>query len=155
MKCGKIGKVVSCINSLFDFASGVLQKYFSPLLLLGLRIIIALVFYKSGMTKIADFEATVFLFEYEYEVPVLSPTIAAYAATATELGCSVLLFAGFATRLAAIALFGMTCVIQFLVIQNPEHFYWFSILGTLIVYGGGFLSIDHFLKKFTSKCRKI
>lgn len=155
MKCGKMAKIIIAINGLFDCLSKLLQKYFSPILLLSLRIIIALVFYRSGMSKLANFEATVFLFEEDYQVPLLPPMIAAYMATATELIAAYLLFAGFATRIAAAALFALTCVIQFLVISNHEHFYWFSILGTLIIYGGGLLSLDHFLKKFTSKCSKI
>lgn len=111
---------------------------------LALRIAVAVVFWRSGMTKIASWDLTVALFENEYAVPLLSPTVAAYLATATELMCPVLLVFGFATRYAAAALFGMTMVIQLFVFPEnwPDHLLWASILGYLIVRGAGTLSLD-------------
>ena len=70
-----------------------------------------------------NFDSTIFLFENEYAVPLLSPAIAAYLATICELGCSSLLIAGLATRLVVLPLIGMTLVIQFIVVQNSEHFF--------------------------------
>jgi uncharacterized membrane protein YphA (DoxX/SURF4 family) len=84
----------------------------------------------------------------------LSPFIAAYLATICELGCSSLLIAGLATRLVVLPLIGMTLVIQFTVVQNPEHFYWLAILSTLFVYGAGLLSLDRLIKNFVDKCQK-
>ena len=45
---------------------GVLDRgleWFSPLFLLSLRVYVANVFFKSGLTKIQDFSSTVALFE--------------------------------------------------------------------------------------------
>lgn len=102
-------------------------------------------FFRSGMTKLASWDATVALFEMEYMVPVLPPVIAAYLATATEIGCSVLLIAGLGTRFAAAALLGMTLVIQLFVYPEnwPDHLLWGSILAYLVTRGGGALSLDH------------
>ena len=51
------------------------MDWLSPLFLLGLRVYVANAFFKSGLTKIADFSSTVALFENEYKVPLISPTL--------------------------------------------------------------------------------
>jgi uncharacterized membrane protein YphA (DoxX/SURF4 family) len=38
---------------------------------------IASAFFASGLTKVADFDATIFLFQTEYNVPLLPPELAA------------------------------------------------------------------------------
>ncbi|HLF22852.1 MAG TPA: hypothetical protein VI565_02945, partial [Burkholderiales bacterium] len=50
--------------------------FLSPLLDLGIRLWVANVFWKSGLTKIASWDNTVLLFENEYQVPLLSPEVA-------------------------------------------------------------------------------
>ena len=42
------------------------MSWFSPLFLLALRVYVANVFFKSGLTKIQDLSAPVALFENEY-----------------------------------------------------------------------------------------
>ena len=56
-----------------------------PLLLLALRLYLASVFFRSGLTKIADWDTTLYLFTEEYAVPVLPPALAALMGTAGEL----------------------------------------------------------------------
>ena len=75
----------------------------SPFLLF-IRVYVAWVFLKSGMHKIGDWETTLVLFEYEYQVPLLNFELAAYLATFGELVFPVFLIAGLGTRLSAIAL---------------------------------------------------
>ena len=118
-----------------------LDKYVSHTALLSIRIFVALVFYRSGLTKIANMDSTVLLFEYEYALPLISPVLAAYAATFSELVFSALLMVGLFTRAAALPLIIMTLVIQFLVFQNHEHFYWLALLSTIAIYGGGKISL--------------
>jgi putative oxidoreductase len=115
------------------------------ILSLMMRIAIGTIFLKSGMTKIASWDITVSLFQDEYMVPLLPPEVAAYLATAAELGCSTLIFAGLATRLAALPLLGMTLVIQTFVYPENwvEHLTWASMLLFLVSRGPGKLSIDH------------
>ena len=79
-----------------------LCKLQSPFLLF-IRVYVAWVFLKSGMHKIGDWELTLTLFEYEYQVPLLNYELAAYLATFGELVFPVILIAGFATRFTAIA----------------------------------------------------
>ena len=140
-------------NNVFTKYKEILDQYVSHALLLWIRIFVALVFYKSGMTKIANMESTVLLFEYEYGLPFLSPVLAAYSSTFFELACSALIMIGLFTRLASLPLIIMTLVIQFFVFQNHEHFYWLALLGVIAVYGGGKISAEHLLCKLCkSKC---
>ena len=150
--CKKTSKLVSCLCSFCDKKNNLLEKYLSPLLLLAIRLMIASVFWKSGLVKFSNMESTVFLFEYDYKVPVLSPTIAAYLATFFELTCSVLLTFGLASRLATLPLIAMTLVIQLTVIQNPMHYYWLASLVTILTFGPGCISLDKIIKRFASKC---
>ena len=108
------------------------------------------VFWRSGQTKIEGLsikDATFFLFEQEYMVPLLPPDVAAYLATITENVCSVLLIVGLASRLSAAALLAMTAVIQTFVYPGAwtEHVLWASALLIVIARGPGAVSLDHWL----------
>lgn len=110
-----------------------------------MRLGIASVFWKSAMTKLANWDLTLALFAKEYQVPVLPPEIAAYLATAAELTCPVLLVFGLAARFGAATLLGMTLVIQLFVYPDnwSEHLLWASILIYILTRGAGVISIDH------------
>ncbi len=112
---------------------------------LGLRAGVAAVFFKSGLSKIANWELTVQLFTEEYAVPLLRPELAAYLATAAELICPVLLVLGLAARVGALALLGMTAVIQVFVYPDSwaEHLMWASVFVYVLTQGPGKLSVDH------------
>jgi len=111
------------------------------------RLAVAALFLRAGLTKLASWEPTVALFRDEYKVPVLSPEVAAIMASAFEVGCSVLLIAGLATRLATLPLLGMILTIQLFVYPQAwsEHLVWGSILLFLLTRGPGALSLDHLL----------
>ena len=117
---------------------------------LALRAGVAAVFFKSGLSKIANWELTVQLFTDEYAVPVLPPELAAYMATAAELICPVLLLAGLAARLGALALLGVTAVIQIFVYPQSwaEHLLWASIFVYVLTQGPGKLSLDYAIRRF-------
>ena len=123
-----------------------LKKYLSPLLLLAMRLWIANIFFKSGMTKFSNMQQAAFLFEYEYAVPIIPPTIAAYMAVTFELICPIFLVLGLVTRLAVLPLIGMALVIQIFVDQNMQHFYWLFLMTTILIYGAGKISVDNFVK---------
>src|SRR5579863_3096562 len=80
-------------------------------LAIPLRLAVATVFWNSGTTKLADWAATLQLFEDEYKVPLLPPEVAAQIAAGIELSTPVLLVLGFLTRPAALVLLGMTTFI--------------------------------------------
>ncbi len=116
---------------------------------LGLRAGVGAVFFKSGLSKIANWELTVQLFADEYAVPVLPPELAAYLATTAELVCPVLLVLGLAARFGALALLGMTAVIQIFVYPESwaEHLLWASVFVYVLTQGAGKLSVDHVIKR--------
>src|SRR5262245_21003564 len=111
------------------------------------RFAIAGVFLKAGLTKVASWESTVALFQDEYKVPVLSPDVAATLASTFEIGCSLLLVAGLASRLATLPMLGMIMTIQLFVYPSawPEHLVWGSILLFLLTRGPGAISIDRLI----------
>jgi len=124
----------------------------APLLDLGIRLYVANVFFKSGLTKIQSWDTTLALFEYEYQVPLLSPGLAAALGTATELTFPVLLALGLAGRFSALALFAFNIVA---VISYPDlneaglkdHWYWGILLAVTALHGPGKLSLDHWLRR--------
>jgi putative oxidoreductase len=120
------------------------------LIALVARLGVADVFWRSGQTKVEGFhirEATFFLFRDEYKVPLLPPDLAAYLATTAEHVFPILLVLGFASRLSALGLFGMTMVIQLFVFPDgwPEHILWIGLLLLIFARGPGVLSLDHLL----------
>lgn len=121
-----------------------------PVIEVLLRLGIASVFWKSAMTKLANWDLTLALFAKEYQVPVLPPEIAAYLATAAELTCPVLLVFGIGARFGALALLGMTMVIQLFVYPDnwSEHLLWASILTYILTRGAGVISIDHLIYRW-------
>ena len=137
--------------------SELLSKLESPFLLF-IRVYVAWVFLKSGMHKIGDWETTLVLFEYEYQVPLLNFELAAYLATFGELVFPVFLIAGLGTRFTAIALsfVNIMAVISYYATLAKGaglvwHYLWGSMLLTSIIYGGGLFSIDHWLKSKLGK----
>ncbi len=147
MKCEKTAKIISCMVKLIEVRNHILEKYIAPILLFCLRLLIASIFLKSGLLKFNNFDSAIYLFENEYKLPLLNPIFATYLATGIELICSTLLIIGLATRPAAMILIIMTAVIQFVVISNPEHSYWFAVLATIVTFGSGAISLDRFVKK--------
>jgi hypothetical protein len=61
------------------------------LLAIPLRVAVVTVFWNSGMTKLADWNAALSLFADEYQVPLLRPGLAANLALAIEVTTPVLL----------------------------------------------------------------
>ena len=127
-----------------------LERIPLALILLLTRVAVGLVFYMSGLTKIEGFAlkpATFFLFEEEYKVPLLSPVVAAYLATAAELTLPWFLWFGLGARFAALALLGMTTVIQVFVYPGAyvTHGLWAAALLLIIRFGAGALSIDRLI----------
>lgn len=121
-----------------------------PAAQLAARWFIAGVFFRSGLTKIADWETTVALFTDEYHVPLLSPEIAAALGTSAELALPVLILFGFAGRFAAAGLFILNIVAVISVEDMPipalqQHIFWGSVLIGLLLWGPGRWSVDRFI----------
>ena len=117
------------------------------------RLWVAKVFFAAGLTKIGNWDATLFLFRNEYEVPLLPPDIAAYLGTANELALPVFLTLGLLTRPAALALFvfNIIAVASYPALWETgyqDHVYWGLMILVPLFYGPGRISIDHLLAKF-------
>jgi putative oxidoreductase len=112
------------------------------------RLAVAAIFLFSARTKVEGVltitDSTIALFEDEYKVPLLSPEFAAHMATYAEHLFPLLLVLGLCTRLSALALLGMTAVIQIFVYPGawPTHLIWAVAMLYLIGRGGGRLSLD-------------
>jgi putative oxidoreductase len=102
------------------------------------------VFFRSGTQKLSDWNATLMLFQNEYRVPLLPPHLAAYMAASLELGASVLILVGLATRISVLALLGLATVIQTFVYPSawPDHIQWLAFMLILLARGPGAISLD-------------
>ena len=118
------------------------------LVLLVSRIGIAAVFFYSGRTKVSGWltvtDTAVGLFRDEYHLPLVDPAFAAHAAAYAEHLFPILLVLGLGTRFAALALLGMTLVIEVFVYPDawPTHLSWAAPLLLLAARGAGRFSID-------------
>lgn len=128
------------------------------------RFSIAAVFWNSGQTKVEGLvinivsgqfalgwprlsDSAVALFQDEYKLPFLAPEVAAPMAALAEHVLPLLILIGLATRFSALALLGMTLVIQIFVYPGAyaTHGTWAAVLLYLMAHGPGRLSIDHWL----------
>ena len=121
------------------------------LLLLVQRIGIAAIFFLSGRTKVTGWftitDDAFELFRSEYALPLVPPEIATYAATFAEHFFPVLLVLGLFTRYAALALLGMTLVIEIFVYPDawPTHLSWAGLMLPIIAMGGGRFALDRLI----------
>jgi putative oxidoreductase len=130
-------------------------RWVSPdLIALVSRAAIGSVFWISGRTKVEGWltltDTTFLLFREDYALPLIPPEAAAYLATWAEHLFPALLVLGLATRLSALALLGMTAVIQIFVYPSawPTHLSWAAPLLYLLGQGAGRWSLDHALQRW-------
>lgn len=158
------GGAVGWIDQMVVRVHGYLARIPHSLVALLARFSIAAVFWKSGQTKIEGFvldivsgdvqiglprlsASAVDLFREEYRVPLISPEIAAPMAAFGEHIFPALILIGLATRLSALALLGMTLVIQLFVYPGAyaTHGTWAAVLLYLMAQGAGKFSLDGWL----------
>jgi len=157
---GNMRQSSSSVMELVNGGIDLVERVPLDIVLLAARIGVGMVFLKSAFTKAVEWsiwdaltfnlelgDNTYLLFQYEYAVPVLPFALAAELATYMESLLPLLLFIGLATRLSALGLFGMTCVIQFFVYPGnwDEHLLWAAALGLIAIRGPGVVSLDHVL----------
>lgn len=125
--------------------------FLNPAADLAARLWLANVFWKSGLTKIANWETTRMLFNFEYHVPLLPPDVAAVLAAAVELGGSALLALGLASRFgtAALLILNFTAAVSYPDLSESglrDHLFWGILLSLFFFHGPGKLSVDHWLR---------
>ncbi|MCT7664298.1 DoxX family protein [Shinella kummerowiae] len=111
------------------------------------RLSIAAVFWQSGQTKVEGWmlsDNALYLFENEYKLPLIDPWLAAHLAAFAEHFFPILLVIGLASRLSALALLGMTLVIEIFVYPDawPTHGTWAACLLFIAARGPGLFSLD-------------
>lgn len=141
----------------FYYTAAHLPEYLAPVLDLGLRLFLANIFFKSGLTKIQNWDSTLYLFSDVYQVPLLPSELAAWLATSAELGLPVLLVLGLFGRFAAAGLFilNLVAVISYYSELSEaginQHLYWGILLAVLLLISRGTWSTDTWLEKRLQK----
>ncbi|MDI1257923.1 DoxX family protein [Aquabacterium sp.] len=128
------------------------EPWAQSLALLAARLYLLDVFFKSGLTKLQDWDSTLFLFAEEYHVPVLPPELAAWMGTGGELIFPVLLAVGLFSRPAALGVFFLNAVAAY---SYPDisaaglkdHVLWAVLSFALVLFGPGRLALDAWLMR--------
>lgn len=142
---GPAGAMASAWSRVADALSAAIGH---PLLALVDRIAVAAIFFLSGRTKVDGVlhltDGAYVLFRDEYRLPLIPAELAAHLAAYAEHLFPILLVVGLFTRLSALALLGMTAVIQVFVYPDawPTHLSWAGLLLYLAGRGGGPVSLD-------------
>ena len=132
-----------------------ISELLSPLALLVLRLPVAVVFWRSGRTRVEGWnifditDSQAFLFEYEFGMPF--PILTSHLTAIAEHVLPALLVLGLFTRLGAFGLLTMTMVIQLFVYPDAwlnAHMFWAAILFAVAVLGPGNISVDHLLGRW-------
>ncbi|MDO8457898.1 MAG: DoxX family protein [Burkholderiaceae bacterium] len=115
--------------------------------LLAARIFVGMAFFRSGLTKIADWDTTLALFADEYHVPLLPTHVAAVAGTFGELFFPVLLVLGLCGRFSALSL-SVVNIVAVLSLSEiapaalQQHQFWGALLLGVVLWGPGKWSVD-------------
>ena len=148
---GALGAVAHFTRTAFGFIP-------LSLTMLALRLALAVPFWRSGMTKwdgflnvsfgakqlfAEEFKLHVFGAEVAYPAPELVATLSAIG----EVSFPVLLVLGLGARYAALALLGMTAIIQLTVPDGWANFHlpWAAMALAIMTFGPGKIALDHVL----------
>ncbi len=145
---------ISKAVQLMRHADAVLAILPPALPLLVLRCALAIPFFRSGLTKWDGFVLSPgarYLFAEEFRLhlfgntyPFPAPILFAWVSAIAEIAMPLLLIAGLGTRFAALGILLMTAVIQLTIPDGWANFHlpWAAMALTLVVFGGGPLSVD-------------
>lgn len=140
---------------LFHFISKVFD-FLTPVGDLAARWYVSGIFLKSGILKLTRWEGTLFLFSSEFNVPLLSPYVAAVLGTAAEIILPVLLIIGLGgrTTIAIFFFYNLVAVLSYPFLWTmagtqglQDHITWGLLLTMLMFHGPGKLSVDYWLHK--------
>lgn len=101
---------------------------------------------KLAFWNISD--STFMLFEYDYQVPLIPASVAAYLATWSEFFFSLGILFGLLTRLSALGLSLVSLVILYVYTGDwPSILLWAGLLLYLLKHGGGTFSVDALIRR--------
>jgi len=128
--------------------------------LLAARFYVGWAFFASGLTKLRDWDSTLFLFEEEYQVPILPYELAAYLGTAAEIILPILLITGLTSRFSALGLFFVNIVAVISLediapVAYAEHVLWGVLLAQVVIFSGGRIAIDQWIKNRAIKVKRV
>ncbi|MEY2701288.1 MAG: hypothetical protein RIQ52_2043 [Pseudomonadota bacterium] len=140
------------LNSRFEHIITLLY----PLVDAAIRWYLARIFLLSGWSKVSDWSSTLYLFENEYRVPLLSPFVAAISASACELMLGAMLFVGFFTRFSALGLFilnGVAVLSYYDTLKAStsalhDHLEWGLLLAGILVSARSGWRLDHYFRRW-------
>lgn len=124
------------------------QSGLCAFILLIARAYLFYVFFRSGLTKLHDWDTTVLLFTEEYKVPLLPPMLAAALGTFGELVFPSLMLIGIVPRLAAAGLFfvNLVAALSYWASLSPSaiefHFVWGVLIAIVATVGPGWLALQ-------------
>jgi putative oxidoreductase len=102
---------------------------------------------QAGSLRLSD--SVVDLFRDEYALPLIQPEIAARLAAVSEHVFPFLLVIGLASRLATLALLGMTAVVEYVYPSLwPLHGTWATCFLVVVARGPGIVSLDYLIGRF-------
>lgn len=122
---------------------------------LFIRCWLAFIFMQAGWAQLLALKATLLSFQYEYHVPLIDYTTAAYLAIWIQLFLPPLMVMGLGGRWPTAILFMFNLIAvwsyPFLLTTNgseglEDHFYWGLLLAVLLCYGYGKWSLDYFIQ---------
>lgn len=131
-------------------------EFLTPIADLLARIWVAKIFFLSGLAKVQSWSTTLLLFYHQYQVPFMSPTLAAYLGTGFELVAPIFLVLGLGGRFFIFAFFiyNIMCVVSYPFLWTlagqaglDDHVAWGLLLLLLMCHGGGKLSLDYLIMK--------
>lgn len=131
-------KYLSYFYKIYQYKVNILNKTI-PIVDLLFRVQVGLIFWRSGVLKVDNWDTTLWLFSDEHPVPFMPKFIAdgigleshylpaefaAIMGTSFEIICPILLLFGFGARIAAFILLIMTTVIEYSYIQKKVDSIW-------------------------------
>ncbi|TAL72251.1 MAG: DoxX family protein [Burkholderiaceae bacterium] len=158
-------RILRSLTSCYTGGARLATDWLGPTVLLLMRIWVALAFWRAGVVKFDDPYGTLGLFSSLYQVPLLSPAVAAALGTWIELITPWLLGLGLAGRATALFLFvyNIIAVVSYSGLwphglwpgligsDFNDHKVWAIMLLAVIAWGPGALSIDRLLNRFWPK----
>ncbi len=152
------GSLFGRLGRLYGRLGQALDLFLGPVVEVAARAYLGWIFFLSGYGRATDWGSQEFLFEQIHPVPGLPPVLSAVVTTAGELVLPIFLWLGLGQRFAALGLFFMTAMIQFVVAQTPEgmenkignaqHYVWMLGFLLLATRRPSILTLDFWL------CRK-
>ncbi len=141
--CNIVNKYISMTKLLTLFGA--------PILALVMRAIIFRDFFTSGWLKFnyvinGQWDTVIYLFTEEYQIPFISPQLAAFLSIFNELTFPILILIGLSTRLSAFVILCMSILIEITYGHAITHYIWFICASYLIIHGPGTISLDAYIK---------